>query len=295
MRIGINLPQYAVDFDGGACAFDRAADLARGAEAAGLDSVWVSDHFYVIAPDGSVCGALESLAATAALLRATRLVRVGSLVLAATHRTPALVAHTARTLGPRFVAGLGAGWQREEHRAYGLAMPPYRERLRRMWKTVEALRALPARPAILAGGSSDALLDCAAAGADEWNVAWDVPPGAYRVLTRRADAACERAGRDPATLHRSVGLTVAVGESRPDLERQVERVRERAPFLRDLSLRNLEGRICAGTVDQCAERFAAYASDGAGEIICTPLVRDDPDAPAALAAVRARLLAATGR
>lgn len=288
MRVGINLPQYAVDFDGGACAFDGAADLARRAEAAGLDSVWVSDHFFVIAPDGSVCGALEGLSFAAALLRGTTRIRVGTLVLAATHRPPALVAHAARTMGERLTLGLGAGWHAGEHRAYDLPLPPYRDRIERLWETLGAVRALRRRPALLAGGASDALLDCAAAGADEWNVAWDVPPDAYRALARRADAACERAGRDPATLGRSVGLTVAIGDRR-DRERQVERVRARAPYLRDLALDRLEGRICAGTVAECAERFAAYAEAGAREIVCTPLVRDDPGAPEALAAVRARL------
>lgn len=296
VRIGLNLPQYAVDFDDGACSFERVVSLARRAEAAGLDSVWISDHPFVIAPDGSVCGALAADALIAPLLRATSRVRVGTLALAATMRAPEMVAALARSCGEpqRLVAGVGTGWYEPEHRAYGIPLPPFGERVERLWATLRALGALPQRPAILAGGVSDAVLDCAAAGADVWNAAWDAPPGAYAALARRADAACDRAGRDPATLARSIGVTVAIGPTRADLEAAVERVRKRAPYLRGLSLAALEARIVAGPPERVAERLAEYRAAGASEAVVTLLVRDDAEAADGLGLV-VQSLRATGR
>ena len=59
MRVGLNLPQYQIDV-AGALGPEPVVAAARAAEKAGFDSVWVSDHPFVVAPDGSVSGALEA-------------------------------------------------------------------------------------------------------------------------------------------------------------------------------------------------------------------------------------------
>lgn len=277
MQVGVALPQYGID-TGGGDVWPAMRAAALDAEAAGLDAVWLSDHPFAVGPDGIPSGALEPMVCLAALMRAAPGIRVGTLVLSSTMRAPSVVAHATRTISGstgRLVLGLGAGWYEAEHRAFGIALPSYDERATRVEAIVDALDPLgAARPRVLVGGSGARIVELAARRADAWNVAWDLPPDAFAALNARVDAACERAGRDPATLARTVGLTALVAEDERGLDRAVERLRGRAPFLLDLDRRALGERIVCGTPEACAEKLAAYSAD---EIVAALLLRDDPE------------------
>ena len=275
VRVGVALPQYEVDRDpAGPALWPVLLAAARRAERLGLDSVWLSDHPFAVAPDGSESGALEPLVALSALARSTERVRIGTLVLAATMRRPALLAHTAKTLPPqRTVLGIGTGWYEPEHRAFGMALGSYADRAAALEASAAALHGLPSpRPRVLAGGSGRPVLEIAARYADAWNVSWDVTPETFTSLTSRLDDACERINRDPATLERSVGLTVLVAGNDRDREAAVERLRSRAPFLAGLDAGSLSKAIVTGTAQHCVERIASY---GADEVVVAPLLRDD--------------------
>lgn len=277
MRVGLALPQYEVDRDPHQSSIVEAGvGVARTAEALGLDGVWLSDHPFAVAPDGTVSGALEPMILLAVLARSTARIELGTLVLAATMRAPGLVAHTARALAPgRLVLGIGTGWYEPEHRAFGVELPGYGDRVARLEATLEALRAVgPARPTILAGGTGTRLLEAAARHADRWNASWDVPAEGFARLSRRLDEACERAGRDPSSIERSAGLTVLVGSNERELDRAVERLRSRAAFLSGVERGSLASSIVAGTPQECAERIAAYAAD---DVVIALLLRDDPE------------------
>jgi alkanesulfonate monooxygenase SsuD/methylene tetrahydromethanopterin reductase-like flavin-dependent oxidoreductase (luciferase family) len=88
------------------------------------------------------------------------------------------------------------------------------------------------------------------------------------------DEACERAGREPSWVRRSVGLTVLVGASDRDIDAAVERLRGRAAFLSGVDRRTLAARIVTGTPQRCAERIASYQAD---EVVVALLLRDDPE------------------
>jgi alkanesulfonate monooxygenase SsuD/methylene tetrahydromethanopterin reductase-like flavin-dependent oxidoreductase (luciferase family) len=281
VRIGVALPQYAIDLGPGGRGrgvVPALLEQAKLAEALGLDSVWLSDHPFAVGPDGVASGAAEPMVSAAAILRATTRVRVGTLVLAATMRAPGLVGHIARTLvtadSGRFVLGLGGGWYAPEHAAFGLPLPPYRARVGSLEATVTAVRSHAAGAHVLVGGSGSTVLGVAARHADEWNVAWDLPPRRFAALSARLDEECDRAGRDPRSVDRSVGVTVLVGRDANEIETAVARLRERAAFLRSVDAAALGERIVAGTPEQCAERLAAYGSDG---IVVALLLRDDPE------------------
>jgi alkanesulfonate monooxygenase SsuD/methylene tetrahydromethanopterin reductase-like flavin-dependent oxidoreductase (luciferase family) len=275
MRVGLALPQYEVDRDPAAGSIlEASTGIARRAEALGLDGVWASDHPFALAPDGTVSGALEPLVLLAALARETSRIQLGTLVLAATMRSPGLVAHSARGLAPgRLVVGVGTGWYEPEHRAYGIALPGYGERITRVEATIDALRGLASdRPSILLGGTGRRLIELAARHADVWNVSWDAPPEGFTLSSRRLDEACERAGREPPSIRRSVGLTVLVGANERDIDASVEQLRGRAAFLSAVDRDALAGRIVTGTPQLCAERIASYQAD---EVVVALLLRDD--------------------
>ena len=275
VRVGVALPQYEIDRDpNGGGSIETLVATAQAAEASALDAVWLSDHPFAAGPDGTVSGALEPLVTAAAIARRTRRVEVGTLVLAATMRAPALVAHTARSLPTgRITVGVGAGWYEPEHRAYGVERGTYVRRIARVEATVAALSALgPDGPRILAGGTGARLLDVASLYADVWNVSWDVAPDVFASVSGRLDEACERAGRDPGTIARSVGVTVLVGRDDRAIASAVERLRGRAPFLSSIDRASLAERIIVGTPERCVERLVAYAAD---EVVVALLLRDD--------------------
>src|SRR4051794_12818309 len=95
--------------------------MARAAEAAGFDSIWVGDHLLY---DDPPRGPWEAWTLLSALAAVTERVTFGPLVACAGFHPPAVLAKMAATIdevsGGRFVLGLGAGWNRREVDAFGL-------------------------------------------------------------------------------------------------------------------------------------------------------------------------------
>ena len=133
-----------------------------------------------------------------------------------------------RICGGRVEVGLGAGWNEAEHRAHGFPFPPLSERMTMLEEEVEIVhrffteerftfegRFLPARgsaslprpvqqahpPLIMGGHAGPQGAALVARFADEYNTFLDAEPDIAGVRGRLAEA-CERAGRDPATLTR---------------------------------------------------------------------------------------------
>ena len=136
-------------------------ERATAAEEAGLDAVVVSDHV-VMGEDleaygrpelgGTVGGRqptgpdgfwLEPLTSLAVIAGATSRVRLGTNILLAALRRPAVLAKAAATLdvlsGGRLDLGVGVGWQREEYEAAGL---DFHDRGRLLDHTLDVCQAL---------------------------------------------------------------------------------------------------------------------------------------------------------
>jgi probable F420-dependent oxidoreductase len=206
--------------------------FARHAEALGLDSVWVCDHFLSGGPEMPPEGIHEGWTVLAALAATTGRVELGQLVMCVSFRHPALLAKMAVTAddvsGGRLVLGVGAGWYDAEYAAFGY---PTDHRVDRF---AEALRVIgpllrgervtlagryhelrdavllppPARPIpILVAGNGPRMLRLTARHADAWNTAWyGSPDDRLRGRLAALDAALAAEGRDPATLRRTVGV-----------------------------------------------------------------------------------------
>ncbi len=308
MRVGLALPHY--DFSlpsGGPAAFGPVAEQAVRAERLGFDSVWVSDHFFAslerYGGDDARYGSLEPLTTLAALASMTERVHLGTLVLSAGFRHPAILAKSAtaidRISGGRLELGLGAGWYADEYDAFGYAFGDVGERFALLEETLAYLGALfaggPAtfagrrfslraaydhpppvqepRPPLLVGGKGGSrLLRVAATFADGWNAAWRWTPRAYEPRARAAREACEAAGRDPATFRLSLGLFTVVGEDEADLERRFSLMRSRLPVGVGgaISPDTLRAECLAGTPEQVVERAAAFATIGVRELVLSP-------------------------
>src|SRR5262249_52972306 len=129
----------------GAQTWPGVLDLWRNLEATGWDIACVTDHFLPNTKEreGAMLQSGSTLSALAALV--PRL-RVGTIVLGNTSRHPAVVAKMAAQVdiisGGRLLLGLGAGWQENEHVAYGIPFYTMRERLERLDEGGHGIRSL---------------------------------------------------------------------------------------------------------------------------------------------------------
>jgi F420-dependent oxidoreductase-like protein len=224
-------------------------DLVCHAETLGLDGVYLCDHFMPFDADGRAAdGAmLEGWTSLAALAGHTQRLRLGTLVLGCTYRHPAVVANMAATMdhatGGRFVLGLGAGGQRNEHVAYGLALPSISRRLDAFEEACAVIRSLLTQPRttfdgafyqlaeapcdpkpvqtplplLIGGGGARRTLRIAAQFADEWHV-WSTPDE-FRRKSDILDRHCEDIGRDPSTIKRATGALVLLSDRRGPADR----------------------------------------------------------------------------
>ncbi|MBO0786020.1 MAG: TIGR03560 family F420-dependent LLM class oxidoreductase [Actinobacteria bacterium] len=120
-----------------------------------FESAWNWDHFYPLTGDHTGPN-LEAWTMLGALAQATRRIRLGCQVTGMIYRHPAVLANMAATVdlisGGRLELGLGAGWNQEETDAYGIALPPLRERFDRFDEGVEAIVGLLSQPVTTLSG-----------------------------------------------------------------------------------------------------------------------------------------------
>ncbi|MER7798063.1 LLM class flavin-dependent oxidoreductase [Microbacterium sp. NPDC096154] len=214
---------------------DLHAAAAHAAGTGGWRGLWLEDHFMdnTAEPNDGARG--ECLTQLTALAATVPDVRIGSLVLGNTYRHPAVVAKQAAALSDisdgRFVLGVGAGWQENEHRAFGIEFGDVPSRIRwfrealQVWTGLRdetftdfegeryrlehaSLNPKPhATLPILIGGKGEKVMPkLVARYADEWNM-WATPElfaGKNRIFT----AALEDAGRQPSSLWRTTQALV---------------------------------------------------------------------------------------
>lgn len=141
MRMGLQVPNFT--WPGGPARLGETfGAIAERAEAAGLYSLWVMDHFFQIPNVGPVdTDMLEGYSALAFAAGRTRRIKLGTMVTGVTYRHPGLLVKTVTTLdvlsGGRAYLGIGAAWNEQEHRGLGVPFPPVAERFERL---EEALR-----------------------------------------------------------------------------------------------------------------------------------------------------------
>jgi alkanesulfonate monooxygenase SsuD/methylene tetrahydromethanopterin reductase-like flavin-dependent oxidoreductase (luciferase family) len=244
--------------------WDQWKALAAVCEETGIETLFRSDH-YLSVVGRRERGSLDAWTQIAALGALTSRLRLGTLVSPVTFRHPSLLAKVVVTAdhvsgGGRIELGLGAGWLEPEHEAYGFPFPPPPERMRmldeqlqlvrREWEegpfdfegeqyAVRNLDALPkplARPRLMLGGrGGPRSLELAARHADEYNT-FHKGVDECRELRALLDGACERTGRDPATLPLSLMAGVSIGRDHPhqDSAWVTGSVEEAAAYLRQL-------------------------------------------------------------
>jgi F420-dependent oxidoreductase-like protein len=195
-----------------------------------FESAWNFDHFEPILAQPRSGPCLEGWTTLAALAQATERIRVGCMVTGMPYRHPAVLANMAATVdrisGGRLELGLGAGWNQAEADAYGIELPPLRERFDRFDEGCEVIVALltqdrvdyegehfqlsgaycepkgvqtPHPPITIGGDGPTRTLRAVARYAQRWNTPF-ASADSLRASLQTLHAHCADIGRDPSEI-----------------------------------------------------------------------------------------------
>ena len=214
--------------------------MARAAEDAGFDSVWVGDHLLYDLPGGQTRGPWEAWTSLAAIAVATQRVEIGPLVASTSFHAPAMLAKQAATVDGisdgRLILGLGAGWNEREYRAFGF---PYDHRVSRFEEAFTVIRTLlrdghtdfdgayyrvencvldprpvrPGGPPLMLGSVGPRMMRIGLPHVDAWNVWWSDygnSPQGFAMVKHRVDEAAAQAGRRPEDLSATAAVLVGL-------------------------------------------------------------------------------------
>ena len=202
-----------------------------------FESAWHWDHFYPLSGDPAGSN-LEAWTTLAALAQATRRIRIGCQVTGMIYRHPAVLANMAATVDiisdGRLELGVGAGWNQQECDAYGIDLPPLRERFDRFDEGVQAIIGLltqptttfegkyvrltdahcepkpvqrPHPPITIGGKGPKRTLGAVARWAQQWN-AITSNAEEWRATKEILIERCAEVGRDPAEITCSVNVRI---------------------------------------------------------------------------------------
>ena len=278
--------------------------LARTCEENGVEAMFRSDH-YIGFGAGDRDGSLDCWTTLGALAAVTTKLRLGSLVSPVTFRHPSLLAKAAATAdhvsGGRIELGIGGGWMKREHEAYGFPFPETRVRMEMLAEQIEIVHrqwtedsfdfegshyrlerstALPKplqrpHPPLIVGGAARAgTLGPAVRWADEYNTTFPTDEEVEE-RRRRLLQECERQEREP--LRFSIMTTCIVGADEAEFAQRARAVYDLRP--RDVTFEDwLDGQrqgAILGTVDQVLARLRRLASLGVDGVMLQHLRHDD--------------------
>lgn len=273
MKIGVFSRTGERTMDGQRVRFGDIKELAMAAEAVGLDSFWLPDHFVYRPHEPDQLGCWEVFTFLSALASVTATIAIGPFVAATSFRNPALLAKMADALdeisGGRFILGLGAGNWEPEHTMFGY---PFDHRAGRFAEAMQIIAPLlragkgdfhgkyyeatdcalrprgpsPSGPPIWVGAKGERMLRIIARHADAYITIWPHDVGQVTEQWAHMVAICNEVGRDPATLELTVGTHVQLPENGN-------------PVAND--------RAIHGTHEEIAAQLRAFAAVGVGHLI----------------------------
>ena len=281
--------------------YEAMTAVAREAEKAKFDSIWVYDHFHTV-PTPEIETTFECWSITAGLSRDTKSIKIGQMVTCNGYRNPTLLAKIASTIdvmsAGRLLCGLGAGWYEHEWRAYGYGFPEVPERMRAFREAVEIVVKMwteekptyqgkfytinepinepkgiqkPHIPLWLGGGGEKVTLKLVAKYAQACNVGGGDPALVSQKLAILKEH-CETLGRSYDAITKSTSINVFMLKPGEDAEKATAKVRGA------VSLEEYKKNVVVGTADAVTAKIDPLLAAGADYIIgYLPRVAYEPE------------------
>ena len=268
-------------------------DVWQEAEALGFDTLWVNDHLLpsVGPSDGPN---FESWTLLGAMAVSTSKIRIGCMVTSNTFRHPSILAKMATTVdhlsNGRLILGIGSGWFKREHEAYGVEFSTMKGRARRLDEALHVITKLwqadptasyegkyyslvdapfvpkplqQPMPPIMIGGIGEKLtLPLVARYAQMWNVPI-LSPGQFAKKNQVLEQYCKDINRDCSEIERSY-LTPMYLNPSPEA---MQKVLQRAMTMRSMTEAEARRTILAGTPAEIRTQLQAYIDIGVTHFI----------------------------
>jgi len=235
--------QFGIQINNYLASWESILLTIKTVESGPWSSLWVSDHFFPpIGDNVEHKDALEGWSLITAAATVTKRLRLGVLVSGNTYRNPALLAKMAATVdqisGGRFILGIGAGWFKREHEAFGWEFPITKERSDRLEEAVELIKKLftnkgpisynghyyslkdayfsppctqkPHVPILIGGNGEKRTLRTLARLGDICNLDFNAPgsPEIFRRKIEILERHCEEFGRDPNEIKKTLHMPI---------------------------------------------------------------------------------------
>ena len=252
MQFGVQVSNYLATWE-------DILSTIKEIEAGPWHSLWFSDHFLVPIPGSGLepREALEGWSLITATAVVTKRLHLGVLVTGNTYRNPALLAKMSATVDQisngRFILGIGAGWFKQEHEAFGWEFPSVKERCDRLEEAVELIKKLfteegpidyngryyklnkayfspgciqkPHVPIMVGGNGEKRTLRTLARFGDICNIDLNIPgsPEIFRHKLEVLEHHCEEFGRDPSKIKKTMLIPFRLENN----EKKAEELRKR--------------------------------------------------------------------
>ncbi len=265
MKIGLQVPNFTWPGSPGNLG-SKLAEIARAADEAGFDSLWVMDHFFQIGGPNrsSFLGPaedemLEGYSALSYMAGQTGRIKLGTMVTGVVYRHPGILVKTVTTLdvlsGGRAYLGIGAAWNEREARGLGVPFPPVRERMERLEEALQIAKQMwsgnngpyqgkyfqlvetlcspqplskPHPPILIGGGGEKKTLKLVAQYADACNLFAGIGPDKIRQKLDVLKAHCEQTRRDYAEIEKTSLSTVHLAPGQLTAREVIQQCRDLA-------------------------------------------------------------------
>ena len=280
--------------------------IVKAADDLGFESLWRSDHFFSFGADRTK-DCIETFTSLTYAATASTRIKFGTLVASMTFRPPAMVARQAAAIdalsGGRLILGIGAGWNQDEHDAFGIELPEPKRRLDMLEESAVVIRSLlqgddvsfkgkhyqlknafvnpkPAQqplPILIGGSGEKRLLQIVARHAEQWNM----PAQSVEVYRQKVAALamhCEREKRDPATIERSLMVGYIAASTDAEVKALVERaIANASPRLRERLDAGEKLPWLIGTPSQLIEQIQTWEAEGVSRLMLQSFTEPDYD------------------
>lgn len=268
--------------------------ICHDADTLGFDSLRRSDHLISLmnAPERDC---IETWASLAVAAEWTKRIQFGPMVSPMTFRLPAILAKMAASVDVlsegRVILGVGAGWNDNEHKVFGIPFYTEKERfdhletgirtMRETWNNSNPKPVHNPMPLLMGGKGRKRTIPLVAREASEWNVS-RLDVDLYREASADLETSCREIGRDPKTIRHSIMTSYLIGRDRTELRERAAQVSQVVGGLGGMTpdevIENRKHAWFVGTPEEIAERMREVAKLGVDLFMLQHFLLDDSDA-----------------